>query len=153
VSPVAGARPAAGSFAGSQMYLRFGGGGGVGGVGPGMTPCLSRNERRPVVPRSRAQGVFIETRRGEIVVQVTDSMREYWSKNLRITAVLLVIWFVVTYVASFYARELNEIVVFGFPLGFYMGAQGSLIIYVIIIAFYAGYMNRLDRKYGVHEEE
>lgn len=86
-------------------------------------------------------------------MQVTDSMREYWSKNLRITAFLLVIWFVVTYVASFYARELNEIVVFGFPLGFYMGAQGSLIIYVIIIAFYAGYMNRLDRKHGVHEEE
>ena len=86
-------------------------------------------------------------------MQVTDSMREYWSKNLRITAVLLVIWFVVTYVASFFARELNEIVVFGFPLGFYMGAQGSLIIYVIIIAFYAGYMNRLDRKCGVHEEE
>ena len=86
-------------------------------------------------------------------MQVTDGMREYWSKNLRITAFLLVIWFVVTYVASFYARELNEFVVFGFPLGFYMGAQGSLIIYVIIIAFYAGYMNRLDRKHGVHEEE
>jgi len=34
-----------------------------------------------------------------------------------------------------------------------MGAQGSLIIYVLIIVFYAGYMNRLDRKYGVHEEE
>jgi putative solute:sodium symporter small subunit len=93
------------------------------------------------------------SKRGEIDVQVTDSMREYWSKNLRITAVLLVIWFVVTYVASFYARELNEIVVLGFPLGFYMGAQGSLIVYVIIIAFYAGYMNRLDRTHGVHEEE
>jgi len=86
-------------------------------------------------------------------VQVTDSMRQYWSKNLAITAVLLFIWFVVTYVASFYARELNEITFLGFPLGFYMGAQGSLVVYVLIIAFYAGYMNRLDRKYGVHEEE
>jgi len=86
-------------------------------------------------------------------VQVTDSMREYWSKNLRITAVLLLIWFVVTYVASFFARELNEIVILGFPLGFYLGAQGSLIVYVLIIVFYAWYMNRLDRKYGVHEEE
>ena len=112
-----------------------------------------RSELRPLLPGSPGAGVFFEIRRGEIDVQVTDSMREYWSKNLRITAVLLVIWFVVTYVASFYARELNEIVIFGFPLGFYMGAQGSLIIYVIIIAFYAGYMNRLDRTYGVHEEE
>ena len=42
-------------------------------------------------------------------MQVTDSMRQYWNKNLLITAVLLFIWFVVTYVASFYARELNEI--------------------------------------------
>jgi putative solute:sodium symporter small subunit len=103
--------------------------------------------------QSRGPGVFNDTRRGEIVVQVTDSMREYWSKNLRITAVLLVIWFVVTYVASFYARELNEIVILGFPLGFYMGAQGALVIYVLIIVFYAWYMNRLDRKHGVQEEE
>jgi len=86
-------------------------------------------------------------------VQVTERMQEYWSRNLRITAILLAIWFVVTYVASFYARELNEITVLGFPLGFYMGAQGSLVIYCVIIAFYAGYMNRLDRTYGVHEED
>jgi putative solute:sodium symporter small subunit len=122
-------------------------------VGAWHDAILSRSERRPGLHRSGLPGVFIDTRRGEIVVQVTDSMREYWSKNLRITAVLLVIWFVVTYVASFYSRELNEIVVLGFPLGFYMGAQGSLVVYVIIIAFYAGYMNRLDRKHGVHEEE
>jgi putative solute:sodium symporter small subunit len=80
-------------------------------------------------------------------------MREYWGINLRVTAILLAIWFVVTFVASFFARELNEIVVFGFPLGFYMGAQGSLIIYCLLIAFYAGFMNRLDRTYGVHEDE
>ncbi len=86
-------------------------------------------------------------------MQVTERMQEYWSRNLRITAILLAIWFVVTYVASFYARELNEITVLGFPLGFYMGAQGSLVIYCVIIAFYAGYMNRLDRTYGVHEED
>ena len=86
-------------------------------------------------------------------MQLTESHRLYWRKILNITAVLLVIWFVVTYVASFYARELNEIVILGFPLGFYMGAQGSLVVYVLIIAFYAGYMNRLDRKYGVQEEE
>ena len=86
-------------------------------------------------------------------MQVTERMQEYWSRNLRITAILLAIWFVVTYVASFYARELNEITVMGFPLGFYMGAQGSLVIYCVIIAFYAGYMNRLDRTYGVQEED
>lgn len=86
-------------------------------------------------------------------MQLTQKHHEYWSKNLRITAVLLAIWFVVTFVASFYARDLNSITILGFPLGFYMGAQGSLIIYVLIIWFYARYMNNLDLEYGVHEGE
>ena len=86
-------------------------------------------------------------------MQLSERHREYWLKNLRITAFLLVIWFVVTFVASFYARELNSVTVLGFPLGFYMGAQGSLIVYVLIIWFYARYMNRLDQQYGVHEGE
>ena len=86
-------------------------------------------------------------------MQLTQKHHEYWNRNLKITALLLGIWFVVTFVASWYARELNEIVVLGFPLGFYMGAQGSLVIYVLIIWFYARYMNNLDQEYGVHEGE
>lgn len=84
-------------------------------------------------------------------MQLTDRHREYWRKNLRMTALLLSIWFLVTYVVSYFARELNEFTVLGFPLGFYMGAQGSLVVYVLIIWFYARYMNRLDHQYGVHE--
>jgi putative solute:sodium symporter small subunit len=83
-------------------------------------------------------------------MQLTDKHREYWSKNLRITAVLLVIWFLVTFVLGYYARELN-FNFFGWPFSFYMGAQGSLIIYVIMIWFYARYMNKLDNEYGVNE--
>lgn len=86
-------------------------------------------------------------------MQLTDKHREYWRKNVQITGLLLGIWFVVTFVASFFAPQLNEISFLGFPLGFYMGAQGSLIIYVIIIWYYARRMNQLDREYGVHEEE
>lgn len=84
-------------------------------------------------------------------MQLTDRHREYWRKNLRMTSLLLAIWFLVTYVVSYFARELNEFTVLGFPLGFYMGAQGSLVVYVLIIWFYARYMNRLDHQYGVHE--
>ncbi len=86
-------------------------------------------------------------------MQLTDKHREYWRRNLRLTAVLLAIWFVATYVVSYFARELNEIVIAGFPLGFYMGAQGALIIYVLIIWFYARSMNKMDKEYGVHEGE
>ena len=70
--------------------------------------------------------------------------RVYWRRTLRLTAALLVIWFVVTFVVSFYARELNEISFFGFPLGFYMSGQGTLLIYVLIVGYYAQRMNRLD---------
>lgn len=85
-------------------------------------------------------------------MQLTKQHAEYWSKNLRITAILLAIWFFVTFVVSFFARELT-FNFFGWPFSFYMAAQGSLIIYVVIIWFYARYMNQLDRDYGVHEGE
>ena len=86
-------------------------------------------------------------------MELTAKHREYWRKNLVITTILMIIWFVVTFVEGWYARELNSVSFFGFPLGFYMSAQGSLIIYVVIIGIYALYMNRLDRAYDVHEGE
>ena len=85
-------------------------------------------------------------------MQLTEKHKEYWSKNLTMTGILLAIWFVATFVMGWYARELNAIEIIG-PLGFYMSAQGSLIIYVLIIWFYARYMNNLDKAYGVQEGE
>lgn len=84
-------------------------------------------------------------------MELTERHREYWRKNLRITAILMVIWFVVTYVVGWFATGVNQITILGFPLAFYMGAQGALIIYVLIIVFYARYMNRLDQEYDVAE--
>ena len=84
-------------------------------------------------------------------MQLTQKHNEYWHKNLVITAILLSIWFVVTFVEAWFARELNQVSFFGFPLGFYMSAQGSLVIYVILIGTYAWYMNRLDKEYEVDE--
>lgn len=86
-------------------------------------------------------------------MELTEKHQEYWRKNLVLTAILLVIWFVVTFVQGWYARELNEITFMGWPLAFYMSAQGSLAIYVVIIWYYAHYMNKLDLEYGVHEGE
>lgn len=83
-------------------------------------------------------------------MQLTEKHREYWRKNLKVTALLLTVWFVVTFVFGWYARELNTVVLIG-PLGFYMAAQGSLIVYVLIVWAYGKYMNDLDKAYGVHE--
>jgi putative solute:sodium symporter small subunit len=76
--------------------------------------------------------------------------QEYWSRNLKITAVLLAIWFFVTYVIGYLARDLT-FNFFGWPFSFWMAAQGSLVVYVWIIWYYARYMNRLDQEYGVDE--
>ena len=84
-------------------------------------------------------------------MELTQRHHEYWRKNLIVTAILLFAWFVVTFVEAWYARELNDITFFGFPFGFYMSAQGSLAIYVIIIGIYALYMRKLDLEYGVDE--
>lgn len=84
-------------------------------------------------------------------MQLTEKHKEYWSKNLRLTSVLLAIWFFVTFVIGWFARDLQGITFLGFPIPFYMGAQGALIIYVLIIWYYARAMGKLDREYGVHE--
>ncbi len=85
-------------------------------------------------------------------MQLSEKHLEYWHKNLVITGILLGIWFIATFVVIYYARELNQYLFLGFPLGFYMAAQGSLIIYVVLIWYYAHYMNRLDETYHVAEE-
>jgi putative solute:sodium symporter small subunit len=84
-------------------------------------------------------------------MQLTERHNEYWHKNLVITAILLSIWFVATFVVAWFARELNTLTFLGFPLGFYMSAQGSLIIYVVLIGIYALLMRKLDLEYNVDE--
>jgi putative solute:sodium symporter small subunit len=84
-------------------------------------------------------------------VTSSDSRLRYWRRNLRVTAVLMLLWFVVTFVVAYFARELS-FEFFGWPFSYWVGAQGALIVYLGIIAFYARYMNRLDREHDVAEE-
>ena len=76
----------------------------------------------------------------------------YWRKTQYLTISLLVLWFVVTFVMNWHARSLNEIVIFGFPLAFFMGAQGILVIYLAIIWFYNHRMRKLDAQFGIENE-
>ena len=84
-------------------------------------------------------------------MELTQKHHEYWRKNLVYTAILLLVWFIVTFVEAWFARELNTMTFLGFPLGFYMSAQGSLAIYVAIIGVYAYLMGKLDKEYNVDE--
>jgi putative solute:sodium symporter small subunit len=85
-------------------------------------------------------------------VELTDKHKEYWRKNLTMTLILLAVWAVITYVIGFYARELS-FNFFGWPFAFWVGGQGALALYVVIIGYYAWYMGKLDKEYGVEEGE
>ncbi len=85
-------------------------------------------------------------------MQVSENHQRYWQKNLRITAILLAIWFFVTYVIGYLARDLS-FTFFGWPFSFWVASQGSLVVYVIVIWYYARYMNKLDQEHGVAEED
>ncbi len=84
-------------------------------------------------------------------MQWTERHRAYWRKNLGITALLLSIWFFVTFVLGFFARDLN-FTFFGWPFSFWVGAQGAPLVYVILVAYYAHHMDKLDRELGVAED-
>lgn len=74
-----------------------------------------------------------------------DKPDAYWKSTTRMTMCLLSIWFTVTFATIFFARFLSAYTLFGWPVSFFMAAQGSVLIYVAIIAFYALRMRYLDR--------
>jgi putative solute:sodium symporter small subunit len=67
--------------------------------------------------------------------------------------IALAIWAFFSFVIHFFVNQLNEIVILGFPLGFYMAAQGSLIAFVVLLFWFASKQDSIDREYGVAEED
>lgn len=79
-------------------------------------------------------------------------MKAYWKENIRYLAILLSIWFLVSYVFGILlVDQLNEIKLGGFKLGFWFAQQGSMYVFVVLIFVYVKLMNKLDKKYGVDE--
>jgi putative solute:sodium symporter small subunit len=76
----------------------------------------------------------------------------YWSKTSGLMWTMLVIWLIFGFGIHFFATSLNDIRIFGFPLGFYMAAQGSLIIFVVMLFWFARRQNAIDEEFGVEEE-
>ena len=75
--------------------------------------------------------------------------RAYWRANLRYLAILLSIWFAVSYGAGvIFVDQLDRVRFGGFKLGFWMAQQGSIYVFVLLIFVYVRLMNRLDRRFG-----
>ena len=81
------------------------------------------------------------------------SRQDYWKANLRLVALCLSIWFVVSYLFGIIlVDQLNAIEIGGYMLGFWFAQQGSMYTFVVLIFFYAYRMKKLDQKFNVHEE-
>ena len=80
----------------------------------------------------------------------------YWQRNVRYVGILLAVWFAVSFGFGIILVEpLNRIRIpgTGFPLGFWFAQQGSIYVFVVLIFVYVFLMNRLDREYGLGEDE
>ena len=81
------------------------------------------------------------------------SRQDYWSANLKLMAYCLSVWFVVSFLFGIVlVDQLNAISIGGYDLGFWFAQQGSMYTFVALIFFYAWRMNKLDRKFDVHED-
>lgn len=80
--------------------------------------------------------------------------KQYWNTNLKYLAILLSIWFIVSYGCGIlFVDYLDQFKIGGFPLGFWFAQQGAMYVFVILIFVYVYLMNRLDRKFNVNEKE
>lgn len=78
----------------------------------------------------------------------------YWRANIRLMISLLVVWFVVSFGCGILLVDfLDQFRLFGYKLGFWFSQQGSIYVFVLLIFVYVWQMNRLDRKFGVDEED
>ena len=87
------------------------------------------------------------------MAELTTAQRDaYWNKTSRLMWTIMALWVFFSFGIHFFAIQLNEIVILGFPLGFYMAAQGSLISYVVLCFWNASAQNKIDEEFGVAEE-
>lgn len=79
--------------------------------------------------------------------------KAYWKKNLQVLGILLSAWFIVSYGCGIlFVDELDQIKLGGFKMGFWFAQQGAIYCFIIIIAIYIYWMNKLDKRYGVDED-
>lgn len=77
----------------------------------------------------------------------------YWTRTRKLMFVMLGLWVFFGFIVHFFVNTLNKIVILGFPLGFYMAAQGSLIAFVVMLFWFARSQEKIDRECGVSEDE
>ena len=83
----------------------------------------------------------------------TQTDEVYWSKTINLMYVMMGLWVFFGFLVHMFVKPLNAITIAGFPVGFYMAAQGSLIVFVVMLFWFARRQDAIDRECGVNEEE
>lgn len=81
-----------------------------------------------------------------------DAKRRHWARTRNLTFWMLAIWFIFSFVIPWFAGALNSVSFLGFPLGYYMIVQGSLIVFVVQIFFQNWMQDKIDDEAGVGEK-
>ncbi|MCZ6501102.1 MAG: DUF4212 domain-containing protein [Gammaproteobacteria bacterium] len=85
---------------------------------------------------------------------MSKNNNDYWRANITLMSILLAVWFFVSFICGILIVDyLNQFRFFGYKLGFWFSQQGAIYTFVVLIFVYVWRMNKLDRKYGVEEEE
>jgi putative solute:sodium symporter small subunit len=82
----------------------------------------------------------------------TPDRVSYWTKTRNLMIVMMALWVFFGYVVHMFVGSLNNIVILGFPFGYYMAAQGSLIAFVVMLFVFARRQNAIDEEHGVAED-
>jgi putative solute:sodium symporter small subunit len=77
--------------------------------------------------------------------------QDYWRQTCRLTVFLLSVWFVLTLLVVYFARELS-VRLFGWPLSFYLAAQGLQLVFLLIVHQYASRQARRDQRFGLNDD-
>jgi putative solute:sodium symporter small subunit len=77
----------------------------------------------------------------------------HWAATRNLMLLMLAMWAFFSFIIHFFVTPLNGIRIMGFPLGFYMAAQGSLLAFVVMLFWFAKRQDSIDRQFGVAEDE
>lgn len=84
---------------------------------------------------------------------MTSDSGRHWARTSTLMWIMFALWVLFSFVVHFFVESLNAITFLGFPLGFYMAAQGSLVIFVVMLVVYAKRQDTIDREEGVAEDQ
>ena len=83
---------------------------------------------------------------------MSQTAGRHWRRTSTLMWIMMVLWAFFSFFIHMFVNDLNTIKILGFPLGFYMAAQGSLIAFVVMLFVFASRQDKIDREEGVAEE-